>query len=75
MTSRDISEEEAVSAAEEILKEHRDISEEGYELSGVIDYTKFGKWRMIFDLDGEGSAVKIDIDRSGSLTDSNNLRS
>jgi hypothetical protein len=47
----------------------------GYELSGVIDYTEFGKWRMIFSIEDESSAVKIDIDRAGNLADSNNLKS
>jgi len=74
MTSRELSEEDAVSVAEDILKEHRDVSDGEYDLSGVIDYTKFGKWRMIFNLDNENSAVKIDIDRSGSLADSDNLK-
>lgn len=74
MKSGKISEEEAVSNAEDVLKENKDVSEEDYELSGVIDYTKFGKWRMIFDVDTENSAVKIDIDRAGELADSHNLR-
>jgi len=69
-----ISKEKGVSKAKEILKENKEISEEEYELSGVIDYTKFGKWRVIFDVDGENSAVKIDIDRAGNLSDSHNLR-
>jgi hypothetical protein len=67
-------EEKAVSKAEDLIEEHKGVSEEEYELSGVIDYTKFGKWRMIFDVDGEDSSVKVDIDRSGSLADSNNLK-
>jgi len=71
--SENISEGEAVSRAEELLEEHKDVSSEDYDLSGVIDYTEFGKWRMIFGVDGEDSAVKIDIDRAGNLTDSNNL--
>ncbi len=75
MTSTEISEEDAVAEAEGLLKEHKDVSDEDYELSGVIDYTKFGKWRMIFSLDGESSAVKIDIDRAGDLADSSNLMS
>ena len=75
VTSPEISEEDAVAEAEELLKEHKDVSDEEYELSGVIDYTKFGKWRMIFSLDGESSAVKIDIDRAGNLADSDNLKS
>jgi hypothetical protein len=29
---------------------------------------------MIFDIDGEDSAVKVDIDRAGNLADSNNLK-
>lgn len=69
----DISEEDAVSKAEEILEEHKGVSDGEYELSGVIDYTEFGKWRMIFNVDGEGSAVKIDVDRAGNLSDSDNL--
>ena len=75
MTSTEISEEDAVAEAEGLLKEHKDVSDEDYELSGVIDYTKFGKCRMIFSLDGESSAVKIDIDRAGDLADSSNLMS
>jgi hypothetical protein len=67
-------EEKAVSKAEDLIEEHKDVSSEEYELSGVIDYTKFGKWRMIFDVDGEDSSVKVDIDRSGSLADSSNLK-
>jgi hypothetical protein len=67
-------EEKAVSKAEDLIEEHKGVSSEEYELSGVIDYTKFGKWRMIFDVDGEDSSVKVDIDRSGSLADSNNLK-
>ena len=74
MDSENISEEEAVSRAEELLEEHKEVSSGDYELSGVIDYTKFGKWRMIFEVDGEDSAVKIDIDRAGNLADSNNLK-
>jgi hypothetical protein len=73
VTSTEISEEDAVAEAEGLLKEHKDVSDEDYELSGVIDYTEFGKWRMIFDVDGEDSSVKIDIDRAGNLADSNNL--
>jgi len=72
--SENISEEEAVSRAEELLEEHKEVSSGNYELSGVIDYTKFGKWRMIFEVDDEDSAVKIDIDRAGNLADSNNLK-
>lgn|GEM_PF-5761735 len=74
MDSENISEEEAVSRAEELLEEHKEVSSGNYELSGVIDYTKFGKWRMIFEVDDEDSAVKIDIDRAGNLADSNNLK-
>ena len=69
-----VSEEEAVSRAEDLLEEHKGVSSEDYELSGVIDYTEFGKWRMIFDIDGEDSAVKVDIDRAGELADSDNLK-
>lgn len=69
-----MSEEDAVSKAEEILGEHKEVSDDDYELSGVIDYTKFGKWRVIFDVDGEGSPVKIDVDRAGNLADSSNLK-
>jgi hypothetical protein len=72
--SEKISEEEAVEKAEELLEEHKGVSSEEYELSGVIDYTEFGKWRMIFDIDGEDSAVKVDIDRAGGLAGSNNLK-
>lgn len=71
--ARNISEEEAVSKAEELIEEHKTVSSGDYELSGVIDYTEFGKWRMIFDVDGEDSTVKVDIDRAGNLADSNNL--
>lgn len=74
MDTEKISEEEAVSKAEELLEKHKDVSSEDYELSGVIDYTEFGKWRMIFDIDGEDSAVKVDVDRAGNLADSNNLK-
>lgn len=70
---KNISEDEAVSKAEELIEEHKTVSSGDYELSGVIDYTEFGKWRMIFDVDGEDSSVKIDIDRAGNLADSNNL--
>jgi hypothetical protein len=69
-----VSEEEAVAKAEELLEEHKGVPSEEYELSGVIDYTEFGKWRMIFDIDGEDSAVKVDIDRAGGLAGSNNLK-
>jgi hypothetical protein len=75
VTSQGISEDDAVSKAEDLLEEHKNVSAEEYEMSGVIDYTKFGKWRMIFSIEGEGSAVKIDIDRAGNLADSNNLKS
>ena len=74
MANEKVSEEEAVSKAEELLEEHKGVSPEEYELSGVIDYTEFGKWRMIFEVDGEDSAVKVDIDRAGNLADSNNLK-
>jgi len=69
-----MSEEDAVSKAEDVLEEHKDVSDDEYELSGVIDYTKFGKWRVIFDVDGENSAVKVDVDRAGNLADSSNLK-
>jgi hypothetical protein len=74
VTDKEVDEEEAVSKAEELVEKHKGVSAQDYELSGVMDYTKFGKWRMIFDVDGEGSAVKVDIDRSGNLTESNNLK-
>lgn len=73
MANENLSEEEAVSEAEALVEEHKGVSSEEYELSGVIDYTAFGKWRMIFDVDGEDSAVKVDIDRAGELADSDNL--
>jgi len=73
--TQEISEDDAVSEAEDLLEEHKDVSAEEYELSGVIDYTKFGKWRVIFSIEDADSAVKIDIDRAGNLADSNNLRS
>lgn len=74
VASENISEEKAVSKAGELIEEHKGVSSEDYELSGVIDYTEFGKWRMIFDVNGEDSAVKVDIDRAGNLADSNNLK-
>lgn len=74
MAKENISEEKAVSKAGELIEEYKGVSSEDYELSGVIDYTEFGKWRMIFDVNGEDSAVKVDIDRAGNLADSNNLK-
>lgn len=75
MANEKVTEEEAVSEAREILETHKAVSEEDYEVSGVLDYTKFGKWRVIFDVEGENGAVKIDVDeRSGDLIESNNLK-
>jgi len=74
VAKEEISEEEAVSEAAKLVEEHKEVSSDGYELSGVIDYTEFGKWRVMFDVDGEDSAVKVDIDRVGEPVDSNNLR-
>jgi hypothetical protein len=75
VASQEISEEDAVSKVKIFSRNIRMFQPRVYELSGVIDYTEFGKWRMIFSIEDESSAVKIDIDRAGNLADSNNLKS